>query len=460
MEHLETSIKMAETVHNEAEDLRANEPHAEDAQHLHDESEEQQHKSQNDSNATQPEDLALQIASGRVSKKSFFERFTVLWAQRKMIDKLKTSPHVKRATEFVGSGTNKLRERLISQQYIDKKKKELKEKMSMPPFVRTIDKLGFMMGILLMLVTEALLTKPNAMYQFYTVLMFPLMVFRFASYHRMKWHYFMLDFCYYCQILLLFFIYWHSSNPIYFQFVFCLSNGPLAGAIVMWKNSLVFHDIDKMISLFIHIYPPIVTYCLRWWHSDNFVVCRDADCSISWTASFWMPLMLYSFWQALYIFKTELMDKKKLDSDANIMTSLRWFIREDKPHPIYKALLVKGIRIKPLVLLVLIQFTYTILTLIPMHFAYQNFYVHSAFLFFVFCACTWYGATFYFEVFSESYSKRLSTRLKSETSEAKEKEKTKKRLPTKNSFLSFCSFFVPALTILYFLIERALAFAT
>lgn len=115
------------------------------------------------------------------------------------------------------------------------------------------------------------------------------------------------------------------------------SNGPLAGAIVMWKNSLVFHDIDKMISLFIHIYPPIgtprraarasrlgsfrrrflvsgdaraswlttvvvpppcaVTYCLRWWHSDSFVVCRDADCSISWTASFWMPLMLYSFWQ-------------------------------------------------------------------------------------------------------------------------------------------------------------------
>jgi hypothetical protein len=27
----------------------------------------------------------------------------------------------------------------------------------------------------------------------------------------------------------------------------------------MWKNSLVFHDIDKMISLFIHIYPPIGT---------------------------------------------------------------------------------------------------------------------------------------------------------------------------------------------------------
>jgi hypothetical protein len=423
---------------------------------------EEAHRSQHDSNVVSvpertEEMLAMELASGKVSKMAFFEKFTELWAQRKMIEKFKTSPHLRRASEIMGTGTNKLRERLVK---MDQKKKELQEKMSMPPFVRTIDKLGFLMGILLMLVTEALVTNPDAMYKFYTMLMFPLMAFRFASYHRLKWHYFMLDFCYYCQILLLFFIYWHSQNPIYFQFVFALSNGPLAGAIVMWKNSLVFHDIDKMISLFIHIYPPIVTYCLRWWHSDNFLVCKDADCSISWTASFWMPLMLYSFWQALYIFKTELMDKKKLDSDREMMTSLRWFIREDRPHPIYKALLVKGIRIKPLVLLVLIQFTYTILTLIPMHFAYQNFYVHSAFLFFVFCACAWYGATFYFEVFSENYTKRLSSRMKSETTEAKEKKEKKKGLPTKNSFLSFCCFFVPALTVLYILIELALSFAT
>jgi hypothetical protein len=433
-----------------------------DGSDLHTSEDEQLHKTQHDPHTTRSEDMDMRFQEGKVSKKSFFERFTVLWAQRRMIDKLKQSPHIKRATEIVGSSTNKLRERLINKQFIDKKKQELADRMNMPPFVRTIDKLGFTVGILLMLVTEALLTKPNAMYQFYTALMFPLMLYRFVSYHRMKWHYFMLDFCYYCQILLLFFIYWHSSNPIFFQFVFCLSNGPLAGAIVMWKNSLVFHDIDKMISLFIHIYPPIVTYCLRWWPSEQFTVCQNPECSISWTASFWMPLILYSFWQALYIVKTELMDKKKLESDTAIMTSLRWFIREDKPHPIYKALLTRGIRIQPVVLLVLIQFVYTMLTLLPMHLAYRYFYVHSAFLFFVFCACTWYGATFYFEVFSESYTKRLSTRLKRRATEEKEKEKekVKKQLPTKKSFVSFCFFFVPALTALYFLIEWALARAS
>jgi len=44
-----------------------------------------------------------------------------------------------------------------------------------------------------------------------------------------------------------------------------------------------------------------------------------------------------------------------------------------------------------------------------MHFAYQNFYVHSALLFFVFCACTWYGATFYFEVRTPSHDTRHDT---------------------------------------------------
>jgi hypothetical protein len=35
------------------------------------------------------------------------------------------------------------------------------------------------------------------------------------------------------------------------------SNGPLAIAVIAWKNSLVFHDIDKITSLYIHIAPPL-----------------------------------------------------------------------------------------------------------------------------------------------------------------------------------------------------------
>jgi hypothetical protein len=36
-------------------------------------------------------------------------------------------------------------------------------------------------------------------------------------------------------------------------------NGPLLMAVIAWSNSLVFHDIDKITSLWIHIYPPLGT---------------------------------------------------------------------------------------------------------------------------------------------------------------------------------------------------------
>ena len=48
-------------------------------------------------------------------------------------------------------------------------------------------------------------------------------------------------------------------------FVACytLSHGPLASAVITWRNSLVFHDQDKVTSLFIHIYAPLVFFVIR-----------------------------------------------------------------------------------------------------------------------------------------------------------------------------------------------------
>jgi hypothetical protein len=41
-------------------------------------------------------------------------------------------------------------------------------------------------------------------------------------------------------------------------------SGPLASAIITWRNSLVFHSLDKVTSLFIHVYPPVVLTVIRW----------------------------------------------------------------------------------------------------------------------------------------------------------------------------------------------------
>jgi Protein of unknown function (DUF2838) len=91
----------------------------------------------------------------------------------------------------------------------------------------------------------------------YTWLVVPLLLARFVIYRRAKFHYFMLDWCYFCQVLLLVYVHVFPSSPVLFQAVFAVANGPLVIAIVMWRNSLVFHDLDKLTSAFIHLMPAI-----------------------------------------------------------------------------------------------------------------------------------------------------------------------------------------------------------
>lgn len=49
---------------------------------------------------------------------------------------------------------------------------------------------------------------------------------------------------------------------------YCLAHGPLCTAIATWRNSLVFHSVDKVTSLFIHVYPPFVFTTLRHFYPN------------------------------------------------------------------------------------------------------------------------------------------------------------------------------------------------
>ena len=48
----------------------------------------------------------------------------------------------------------------------------------------------------------------------------------------------------------------HQAN-----YILCM--GPLMFAIIVWKNSLVFHSLDKLTSFFLHAFPPITIHLLR-----------------------------------------------------------------------------------------------------------------------------------------------------------------------------------------------------
>jgi hypothetical protein len=301
-------------------------------------------------------------------------------------------------------------------QVLVSKKKQLEDKIQTPPFLRTSDKIAFTLGIVTLCLTEFILLRaPHLMSVWYTLLIFPLLALRYYFYYKAKYQYFMLDFCYFGQVLLLLFLYAMPTSSTMFQIVFALTNGPLAVGAVMWRNSLVFHDLDKLTSVFIHLFPPLVTFCIRWYPPTAHLeaVCGGAEvCNMSFFNAFVLSMSLYVVWQFLYLLQTEVIDKKKLELDSEIMTSARWMSRV-KPHPIWVAMKKRGVSdSKASATLVGVQFLYTTLTILPVMPVYDYFSLHVLYLSGIFVACVWNGANFYFDVFTTTYSKRLKRFLK------------------------------------------------
>jgi len=97
----------------------------------------------------------------------------------------------------------------------------------------------------------------------YTLQLLCLLPYRCYKYKKLQWHYFLFDLCYYVNILNFVFLWILPHSPSLFVACYCLSHGSVASAIITWRNSLVFHDSDKVTSLFIHIYPPFTFTVIR-----------------------------------------------------------------------------------------------------------------------------------------------------------------------------------------------------
>lgn len=97
----------------------------------------------------------------------------------------------------------------------------------------------------------------------YTLQGMVLLPWRAYTYKKRSWHYFLFDLCYYVTIINFIYIWFFPSSPTLFVACYLLSHGSLASAVITWRNSLVFHDLDKVTSLFVHIYAPVVFTVIR-----------------------------------------------------------------------------------------------------------------------------------------------------------------------------------------------------
>jgi len=83
-----------------------------------------------------------------------------------------------------------------------------------------------------------------------------ILVFGKWVYYKTKgWHYYMTDFCYAANTIILIFLNFYPKNDILFKACFLYSNGVLAIAVGAFRNQMVFHNLDNLSSLALHMFP-------------------------------------------------------------------------------------------------------------------------------------------------------------------------------------------------------------
>ena len=322
-----------------------------------------------------------------------------------------------------------------------------------PPAIQLRDKFSFMFGVLGCGVVEAVaLLQPDHFWMCYVVYIVPLLVARLYLYCGLGWHYFLLDFCYASNLSCLAHIFIWPNSTTLFIMNFVHTTGPLAMAIPTWRNSLVFHSLDKVqrscathvtyydqsltivfaaathgqvTSAYIHAMPPLLCFLIRWyppWSSLDVPEHLDIGRAI------YTSLAGYGVWQVVHLVCTELIFPASDTYDTSIRTLTRPKPLKPPPgcytgitKPVYILMLKAGVmrdgelfdpeHWKTKFVFISVQFLYTCATVVPACYIWSSKDAHLAYLAAILVVCVWNGASYYIEVFSKAYRKQFEDRF-------------------------------------------------
>ncbi|KAK9711517.1 hypothetical protein K7432_007777 [Basidiobolus ranarum] len=309
------------------------------------------------------------------------------------------------------------RERFQKKIKLVEQREKMARKWQEKNVVRLRDKVSFVMGVSNIFAVAYLVGRiPSWLPEWYTFWAISLVLLRFVIYKTKAWHYFVFDLCYFVNVLVIFYLWVFPQNNLVFSAAFCLSHGPLLWAVVAWRNSLVFHSLDKVTSTFIHIAPPFTLYTIRWLIPANAERMERygsyanqqkndgvAD-PVGFITAMWFSVVLYIVWQSLYYIFILVGRKEKVFQGKRV-TSVTWLL-DDTKSKISQTASVFGDKYKVYTFMGM-QLVYAIITMLPTVLLYHYFWLHTVFLLGISLISLWNGSTYYFDVFSKQYVKEL-----------------------------------------------------
>ncbi|KAF7313510.1 hypothetical protein HMN09_00506900 [Mycena chlorophos] len=284
--------------------------------------------------------------------------------------------------------------------------------------VRTREKASFFFGVMSLVFSALLFAQaPQWVHVAYTVASSYLLPYRAYTYKKKTWHYFLFDLCYYVNILNFIWLWILPGSPALFTACYCLSHGSLASAVITWRNSLVFHDQDKVTSLFIHLYPPFTFTVIRHFYpgaEHRFPALKELP-HFNPLRALLLSGLVYLSWQLLY-WKFVLIDRRTKIESGQRMTSFS-FLLNDKRGAIGRSLSAISPRYR-LAVFMFGQWVYSILTEVPaVYILYDSPRASGAFLLLILSVSVWNGGGFYIEVFGRKFERELEA-LRKELAES------------------------------------------
>ncbi|KAL2357124.1 hypothetical protein BJ546DRAFT_1075256 [Cryomyces antarcticus] len=340
---------------------------------------------------------------------------------------------VRRQQQKLKSTTSNAKERVIDEwrrrvptpdEQLDKYKKRMRDSVdklgkrwSDSRTVTTREKVSFIGGVLNIFISGYLVgAYPELFHYWYTAQLCYYMPIRYYTYHKKGYHYFLADLCYFVNLLAVLSIWFFPQSKRLFISTYCLAFGNNAVAIAMWRNSLVFHSLDKVTSLFIHIMPCVTLHCLVHLLSPElqkekfpaiynirFSSPDSPDHYTLWAMMIWATVP-YAVWQLSYHFLITVRRREKIV--AGRPTSFTWLRKSYAPTLLGRLVLSLPSPLQEPAFMG-IQYSYALLTMLPCPLWFWSRWASAAFLAAVFTWSVYNGATYYIDVFGKRFEREL-----------------------------------------------------
>jgi len=148
--------------------------------------------------------------------------------------------------------------------------------------------------------------SPSTFHHYYTFKCTALITGRAIWYRWHGWHYFLFDLCYFCNAMILTYLWIFPNSEMLFSATYGFS-GMLLIAIPLFRNSFVPHSLDRVTSVQIHLAPAFQLWALRWYGSDGRFAMPETMTVIP-------SLCFYIIWAMGYVLNQFVFDRRFIET--------------------------------------------------------------------------------------------------------------------------------------------------